>query len=160
MFNAVSMITEHGHVLVRSGDNTITGIITASDLNRQFLELAEPFLLIGEIEHHVRWIIHGKFTRDDLLSARGTSSGGSIDDTASLTLGEYCRLIENQERWDRLGLHVDRAVFVQQLHDVREIRNNVMHFNPDGLEPKAIRTLREMTRFFRDIAQRRPAASS
>ena len=160
LFEAVHIITKHGYVLVRGQDNTITGIITASDLNHQFLQLAEPFLLIGEIEHHVRRVIHGKFTREELLSASETSSGRSIDDIASLTFGEHCRLLENQERWDRLNLQVDRAVVVKQLHDVRKIRNNVMHFSPDGLEPKDIRKLREMTRFFQDLAQRRPAAST
>ncbi len=160
LFDAVNIITQHGYVLVKGRDNSITGIITASDLNHQFLQLAEPFLLVGEIEHHVRRMIHGKFTREELLSASETSNGRSIDDIASLTFGEHCRLLENKERWDRLNLHVDRGVVVHQLHEVREIRNNVMHFSPDGLEPKDIRKLREMTRFFQDLAQRRTAAPS
>lgn len=153
-FYAVRTIIEYGYVLVRGRDRSITGIITASDLNDRFLQLAEPFLLIGEIEHHIRWLIHGKFTRDELLKLGKTSNDRNIDDIAGLTFGEYCHLLGDRERWDRLNLHVDRGVVVRQLHDVREIRNNVMHFSPDGLEPKDIRKLREMARFFQDLSQR------
>ena len=47
-------------VLVRNGDRIVTGIVTATDLSGLFRQLAGPFLFIGEIEGHLRNLIHGK----------------------------------------------------------------------------------------------------
>ena len=57
LFDAIQLILRHDSVLVRSADRTITGIVTASDISFQFRQLAEPFLLIGEIENRIRLII-------------------------------------------------------------------------------------------------------
>src|SRR5262245_8880293 len=44
LFQAIPLIVQHDYILVRGSDNRITGIVTASDLSLQFLQLAEPFL--------------------------------------------------------------------------------------------------------------------
>jgi hypothetical protein len=46
--------------LVQAPDRTICGIVTAADFSEQFRILAEPFVLIGEIENNIRKLIHGK----------------------------------------------------------------------------------------------------
>ena len=58
LFEAVEVISNYGYVLVRGHDNSVSGIVTTSDINNQLLQLTEAFLLIGEIESHVRSIIH------------------------------------------------------------------------------------------------------
>ena len=55
------------------------------------------------------------------------------------------------EHWERLGLNVDRDQFRDHLDKVRDIRNNLMHFNPDGLSPQKIAKLRNLARFFEDL---------
>ncbi len=152
LFDAVSIITRIGYVLVKTRDNTITGIVTASDLNGLFLQLAEPFLLIGQIESHIRRIMHGKYTREELMTINATFVGQSTEHIASLTFGDYCRLLEDPSRWERLNLRFDQVVFVKQLHEIRNIRNNVMHFNPDGLDPEDVRKLRNASHFLQRIA--------
>ena len=152
LFEAVSTIVNHGYVLVRGENNAVSGIVTATDLNNQFLQLAEPFLLVGEIESHVRRLIHGKFTSEEIMSTTEASNDQTIGDIADLTFGNYCRLLEDPERWEKLKLQVDRKVFVDQLDRVRQIRNDVMHFNPDGLDPKEIDQLRSMAGFFQHLA--------
>ena len=57
LFDAIPAIVEYGYVLVRQRNRKITGIVTASDLSERFHALAEPFLLIREIELHVRRLI-------------------------------------------------------------------------------------------------------
>lgn len=151
LFEAVSVIARTGYVLV-SGNGLITGIVTASDLNEQFLQLAEPFLLVGEIESHIRRIIHGKFTRDGLVSISHLPDGQPIDHIAGMTFGDYCRLLEEPGRWQKVNLPFDRAVFIKQLHEIRDLRNNVMHFNSDGLDPDDVRKLRTLSRFFQRLA--------
>ena len=152
LFDAVSVIARTGYVLVKGQDGTITGIITANDLNHQFLQLAEPFLLVGEIESHIRRIIHGKFTREELVSVSQVPDTQTIDHIANMAFGDYCRLLEDPSRWEKLNLRLDKTVFVKLLHEIREIRNNVMHFNPDGLDPEDVGKLRNASIFLQRLA--------
>ena len=153
LFEAIATIAEHGYVLVRAGDRKITGIVTASDLSLQFMQLAGPFLFVGEIEGHLRHLIHGKFTLEQLKAASVPEEGRPIEGSGDLTIGGYCRLLENKENWEELGLNIDRAEFVKHLDSVRQIRNDVMHFNPDGLSEDETRKLRDIARFFENLVR-------
>lgn len=180
LFRAIPIIVEYQYVLIRGNNNRITGIVTASDLALQFQQLAEPFLLLGEIENHIRRILGDKFSTEELRSVQDPQDGQrKITSVADLTFGEYIRLLENDGRWKKIfpcpgadtcgprranpasrallpggppeggpasegGVSsalppvslsvssIDRAVFCTQLNKVREIRNDVMHFDPDG----------------------------
>jgi len=46
---------------------------------------------------------------------------------------------------------MDRKGFVQQLDNVRQIRNRVMHFEPDGLEEDDLEVLRRFTDLLRKL---------
>jgi hypothetical protein len=152
LFSALSIIAAHDYVLVQAPDKVICGIVTASDLNEQFLLLAEPFLLVGEIENGVRRLLHGKFTLQELESAKApTDDGRHIETPADLTFGEYVRVIEQEANWKKLKLEIDRAAFVNQLNRVRDIRNDVMHFDPDGLEEDDLKFLREFAQFLKRL---------
>ena len=153
LFEAIPTIAEHGYVLVRGPDNTITGIVTASDLSLQFMQLAGPFLFVGEIEGYLRHLIHGRFTLEQLQGASLSKEGPPIEGSGDLTLGAYARLLGDKDNWKRLGLNIDRAEFVRQLDEVRQIRNDVMHFNPDGLSEDETRKLRDIARFFGNLAR-------
>ena len=147
LFDAIKDIWEHGYVLVRDVDRTISGIVTASDFARQFAQLAQPFLVIGEIELHLRNLV-SKFTLDEMRKA-SDDPNRPIEGSWDLNFGAYCRLIENPDRWDRLGLRVDRGTFIRNLGQVREIRNEVMHFAPDGLDPDEVEKLERVAMFLR-----------
>jgi hypothetical protein len=152
IFAAIPIIVENDYVLVRGQANLITGIITANDLSLQFRQLTEPFLLIGEIENMIRNMIGNKFSVADLASARDSSSGdASISSVADMTFGEYVRLLENAERWEKFGLPVDRVIFCKNLDKVRLIRNDVTHFDPDGITAEDLDTLRSFASFLKDL---------
>lgn len=152
LFSAISTIAAHDYILVQAQDKTICGIVTASDLNEQFRLLAEPFLLVGEIENGVRRLLHGKFTLPELNSAKAPGDDGrQIDAPADLTFGEYIRLIESEENWKKLKIEIDRVTFIAQLNRVREIRNDVMHFEPDGLDDDDLTFLREFAQFLKRL---------
>ncbi len=70
---------------------------------------------------------------NEILGVSGIE-GDISGDVADLSLGDYLRLLENQVFWDLLSIKVDRAPFVNELHEVRKIRNRVMHFDQDGLK--------------------------
>ena len=153
LFTAIPVIVEQGYALVRSAsDKRIVGIITTSDLSLQFQQLSEPFLLLGEIENHIRRIINARFTPDELAAAKDEADGTrSVASAADLTFGEYKRLLEEPSRWAALHLDLDRGVFIQILERVRVIRNDVMHFDPDGIEDASLATLREFVKFLRTL---------
>ncbi|MBK8070906.1 MAG: CBS domain-containing protein [Ramlibacter sp.] len=152
LFDAIAKIASHDYVLVQAADKTFTGIVTASDFNFQFQALAEPFLLVGEIENGLRGILHQKFSLKELEEAKAPGDDGRIIESPSdLTLGEYVRLIEPEKRWKKLRIEIDRVEFLARLNRVREVRNDVMHFDPDGLDPDDLVFLREFAQFLKRL---------
>ncbi len=154
LFNVIGLIAEESYVLVRGSDKKITGIVTATDLNEQFQQLSEPFLLLGEIENHIRSLIDGKFTPDELKVLKDPADANrTVESVADLTLGESIRLLESEDNWKKIDVPLDRAVFTGELNEVRRIRNDVMHFDPDGITPEDHDTLRAFVRFLHQIGR-------
>jgi CBS domain-containing protein len=152
LFSAINLIAQEGCVLVRDSSNKITGIVTASDLTLQFGQLGEPFLVLGEIENHIRGIIDGKFTKEELEAVRDPGdSTREVHDVSDLTFGEYLRLLEDPRRWEKLNLRIDRRAFTKDLDEVRRIRNDVMHFDPDGIGEDDLATLRRFVQFLQRL---------
>jgi hypothetical protein len=152
MFEVIQTIIEKDYVLVRAEDNSVSGIITASDLSIQFRSLSEPFLLLSEIENLIRILIDGRFEVEELRQCvlEGDTTR-VVDGVADLNFGEYIRLLENNDRWKKFGVGVDRATFCSGLDKVRRIRNDVMHFDPDGVEPEDLEKLRDYTKFIKKL---------
>jgi CBS domain-containing protein len=152
LFDAIQVILRFDSVLVRNKERVITGIITASDISLQFRQLAEPFLLIGEIENWIRLTIDRRFRPEELgLAKHPGAVGRTISSAADLAFGEYLRLLGTQENWSRLGIRLDRTVFLRVLDEVREIRNDVMHFDPDPLDEGQLEKLRSAVRFMEEV---------
>jgi CBS domain-containing protein len=153
LFSTIPAIIQNGYVLIRSHDKKICGIVTSTDLNNQFLQLAEPFLLLGEIENYVRRLIDQRLTGEEIRAARDPRDASRhVDTAADLTFGEYVRLIEVPSRWSSLNLKIDRQRFITRLQETRRIRNDVMHFDPDGIEPSDERKLREFAALLQTLA--------
>jgi CBS domain-containing protein len=151
LLEAIALIAKHETVLVKD-KGKIVGLVTTSDLSLAFKVLAEPFLLLEEIEKHLRRLIDGRFTRETIEAAKNEADADrSIADVADLTFGEYVRLLENAANWQNLCLPLDRACICAKLRAVRDIRNEVMHFSPDGVPPDALELLREMVKFLQHL---------
>jgi predicted transcriptional regulator len=158
LFDAIPTIVKNGYVLVRNPqDRKITGIVTASDLSLQFQQLAEPFLLLREIELHIRQLLQDKVLAEDLewLGSADTTAPkpNSISD---LSFGGYIRLVQRPQVWQRLALNIDQTSLTKQLEDVRQIRNDVMHFDPDPLTPKQLDALKNAAKFMQQLYELLP----
>ena len=128
--------------------------MTATDLSEQFQFLSEPFLLIGQIENQVRNLMNGKYSVEILqgvCNENDLERKERIQSIADLTFGEYLRIIQKPEHWDLLGLRVDRTVFCAEMDKVREIRNDVMHFDPDGIDEDQYDQLRRFSRLMDEL---------
>jgi CBS domain-containing protein len=158
LFDAIPTIVEYGYVLVRDQrDRRITGIVTASDLSLEFQALSEPFLLLREIELHVRQLLTDKISAADLaLLDSASPSMRKPRDIADLTFGEYVRLVQHPDVWPKLNLRIDSGVLTRLLDDVRLIRNDVMHFDPDPMTSDELGTLKQAVRFMQELYELLP----
>ena len=152
LLTAFQKIVDHEAVLVRGAENLITGIVTATDLSIMLRELTEPFLLLSEIENQLRRLINGHFSAKELKDAKDSGDEKrEVHSVTDLTFGECTRLLEKPEHWQRLGVGLDRKTFVTQLSEVREIRNDVMHFHPDGLSADELQRLKNVRRLLQRV---------
>ena len=135
---AIPVIVAEGFAFVRDGKNNLTGVVTTADLSHTFVGLTGPFLQIAEIERRLRKIIDqkladGSFTQADLQDVVKDNAGprANPQSAADLTIGEYQTLLGDPDCWGRLGWSSDRKTFINALDEVRQIRNDIMHFDPD-----------------------------
>ena len=155
LFGAIPTIVEHGYVLVRDRvDKKITGIVTASDLSLEFQLLSEPFLLLREIELHVRRLLAGKIGGEDFDTlAIDAPPMPTPKNIAELTFGQYVRLVQHPKIWPKLNLRVDPGVLTSLLEEVRLIRNDVMHFDPDPMTGDELDKLKQTVNFMQRIQE-------
>ncbi|NLZ95322.1 MAG: CBS domain-containing protein [Bacteroidales bacterium] len=144
---AVKDVYEHGFVVVVGQDEKLQGIVTTYDLSLEFITISEPFLLIEQIERQIRKILDGKFLVEELSRFSDQNSTKKIKSIDDLSFGEYIRLMENKDNWERLQLPIARKIFIEKLYLIREIRNDIMHFSPDELEEKQRNLLMQMAGF-------------
>ncbi len=150
LFKAVKVILEKEVVLVYEKDKTICGIVTATDIGEHFISLSEPYLLLEQIENHIRKILADKLIPKDVTGLLDLEK--ELTDLSELTFGQYVRIIENPKIFDKLKIKVDRVILTKMLNETCTIRNEVMHFNPDPVQDFDIETLRQTLNFLNVIA--------
>jgi CBS domain-containing protein len=152
MLEAIALVGSREAVLVRGADRRIVGLVTTSDLSLEFRTQAEPFLLLAEIENHLRRLIDGRYSRETIEAAQDVrDSTREVEDVSDLTFGEYIRLLQDPVNWAVLGVDLDRSHFCSRLDRVRGIRNDVMHFNPDGTSEGELEILRDTVRLLQQM---------
>lgn len=134
LLEQIRPIYEQGFIFVRNADRVrVTGIITASDLTGQFGTLARPFVLVEEAENRLRRAAGRVFTVDQLRDAVPPHQRSRVHQAADLAFGNYCYLLRDQQRWSALDWNVDQNLFLELLEEVRQVRNDLMHFTTDEL---------------------------
>jgi hypothetical protein len=74
--------------------------VTASGLSVQFKRLAEPFLLLSEIEQQIKTLIQGNIPIEDVKNAKDPADPDrDVQSIANLTLGEIVRMVQNETNW-------------------------------------------------------------
>ncbi|WP_326752422.1 CBS domain-containing protein [Streptomyces hirsutus] len=166
-FSVLPAICEHGYVLVRANSGQISGIVTAADITRRFDSTAWPFFVVGEIEFRLRKCLGAKLGEDAIRAIqRNDQKTGNI---ADLMFGQYVMLLDGDQRnkqgqrkealcaaadqnWHTLGwTGVNRVQFVHQLDRVRDIRNQIAHFDPEPLSPQRSEDLRQFVGLLRQL---------
>lgn len=128
------LISTHEFVLVLSADHRVNGIVTSADLAGQFGTVARPFFTLGEIERRLRRCLGRVYSETDFQKVHKRKK--SADE---MMFGEYIRLLDDEERWRKLGWPgVDREHFIGLLTRVKDVRNTVMHFNAPSLRSEQL----------------------
>lgn len=134
LLDHIARIIEYEYLYIRDPSNTYVGILTATDLAESFLQISGPFIKIGEIEHRIRVVVN-QLPLPALQQARqARETAREVNSASDLTFGEYVRILENPENWAQLRLPFDRVTVVQNLREVNEVRNDVMHFKPSPFD--------------------------
>lgn len=152
LLDVVDEIVDNGAVLVVGSDSQLQGIITTADLSEEFKKLAEPFLQIGEIEQHLRNLL-SHLDGVELQKFTDPSDEKSVGEISDLALGEIIRILQNKEVWETVDVNLDRKVLVNRLEEVREIRNQVMHFDPDGLDESQLELIRGVSKMLHELRE-------
>ena len=144
------VIADAGFVVILARNKTVSGIVTTADVSLGFNALASPFFILGELERRLRLLITERFEAEELQELRHPRDADRQIETADdLSLGEIVRLLESRDSWERLTWKVDRAEFVNSLHEVREVRNRLMHFSPDLPTDEEVAQMRHILSFLR-----------
>lgn len=152
ILDAVQRIIKHDFALVQKSDNTISGIVTIADISTQFINFTEPFLLLEQIENHIRQLLDGRFLVEELRDiCNSTDRDRVIEYIDDLTFGEYVSIVENPDNWEKLQLSIERSHFIKYLDKVRKIRNDVMHFDPEGITAEQREDLLKMSNFLMEL---------
>ncbi|WP_433050439.1 hypothetical protein [Dactylosporangium sp. CS-033363] len=138
LLDVLSTLQQEEFIFVRDFDGEIGGIITATDVVRKYDDTATPFFLIGEVDQELRQLIVNTFDEDTVRSACGSGFRGF----EAMTIGQYKAVLANADCWKQLGWRLDQEQFIARLNQIRQVRNNVMHFNPDPPKPADVAKLR------------------
>jgi predicted transcriptional regulator len=125
-----------GGVLIGSPEQLIA-ILTPDDLTRYLFEVANPFVLVSEIELAVRQLIVmtldptelEKIAQKCLISAYGEASRVPIT-VEEMTFDNYQKLITYGDAWEKFEsvIHGSRTRASSKLKEIASIRNALFHF--------------------------------
>lgn len=153
LWKAIRTIAEKDVVLVKNSAKEIIGLVTTYDIAVEYHSLAEPFLLLGEIENNLRQLIgRAKYPLSVLGAAKDPKdTERKIAGVSDLTFGEYIELLQQPANWQSIGYNLSRKTFIAEMIEVRKIRNEVMHFHPDPLTKVELDYLRRVANMMRSL---------
>jgi len=151
LMTVLEELRRRGFLFVRNEFNEVAGIITAADVAERYGEMANPFILIGDLDRLLRRAIGRKISVEEVVAACGPSRS-QIKSYDDMSMGDYQRVLENPTLWAKLGLPLDRATFVARIDRIRGVRNAVMHFNPDPLPIGTVAHLSAINELLRKYA--------
>ncbi|MCC7365098.1 MAG: CBS domain-containing protein [Dehalococcoidia bacterium] len=133
LLEVIAHFQKHDAVLVFGVTKALRGIVTPADIAIEFSDMAGPFLLIGQIEEQLRWLVKRWLEREGIdlaaaLKLETTKNGSAPQKIEDLTMGELHWILSVPANWKGIGIPYDRTTFCQEFDRIREIRNAVMHF--------------------------------
>lgn len=153
LLDALNSVLEYEYAFVVGGDKKLYGIVTTADLSEQYIKWTRPFVVLERIEKQLRNIIAERLPGESLPGVK--KGKHPVDDVSELKFNQYLQILSNSENWGRLGWNiVDRDYFLEELDEVRIIRNEVMHFRFDDNDSSKMFLLNNMAEYLQKLADR------
>lgn len=151
LIKAIEVVKEHDFAVVLAKDNSLYGIVTVNDVTKQFISESEPYVLLSELESHLRNLLRDKILVEDLKKLCNCKDGEivSIDE---MSFGDYVSVFGNEKQWKKIKISADRKTFIDTLEQIRKIRNEVMHFRPEGIGKVKKEVLRQFVAYLRTLS--------
>jgi CBS domain-containing protein len=150
LIDALQVLQENDFVFVKDQTNVVTGIVTTADVVNAYGQLATPFLLIGELDQLLRRVISKNFSLEQVITLCDEEGNRRLLSYDDLSIGDYERVLQNPGNWAALKWPLDRGFFIARLTELREVRNDIMHFNPDPVSDGVVAKIRYMVRVLKD----------
>lgn len=149
LIDQLAKINTTGVAFVHDSDDVYCGVVTAREVTEYLSHIVEPFYVLGEIERRLRHRLNQVFTAED-FAPYGTNSK-PVHNADDMMFWQYLRLLSDPDRFARLGWQTSCERFQDRLDTVRKIRNSVMHFNADIIDPAKLNTLYSFRNLLRDL---------
>lgn len=150
LLNELPRIDRKGFAVACDDQNRVRSLVTTGDVSRYLEHLVRPYFLVGEIERRLRRQIALQFTQEDLKVVFR-----NVRSVHDFVFKQYEQLLTDADRWRQMSWSCDYGYFLGKLHEVRLIRNKIMHFKPQPLTQDELATLENAARFIRDLGPRR-----
>lgn len=151
LIQAIEIVKKHDFAVVLAKDKSLYGIVTVSDVTTQFISETEPFVLLSELESHLRNLLRDKILVEDLKKLCNNAVG-EITSIDEMSFGDYIAVFGNEKQWKKIKIAADRKTFISTLEEIRKIRNEVMHFRPEGIKNAKKEALRQFVSYLRTLA--------
>lgn len=141
LLDRLTYVSQYGFLFVYDDDrHTIDGILSSADLAEEFGAFVQPFMILEEIENHLRTVVDAVFTLDEIKTAASLKND-YVHSAANMMMGDYVKMLKKEEYWRRVGWRFPQALFLEKMGDVKKVRNAVMHFSPDPLTREQIEAI-------------------
>jgi CBS domain-containing protein len=148
LVEVLGRLVEEGFVFVADDKRVISGIVTTTDVVLLYGSLALPFLMIGELDRRLRRVV-SRLPFDQVCKVCDPTGSRGLQNPDDLTMGDYERALQNQDIWQALDWPLDRVVFAKRLGELRKVRNDIAHFNPDSNQQDVVPKIRNLLNVLR-----------
>ena len=148
LIDAIEKIIEQGFAIIEDDNHDISGIVTRKDISQHLFLDTKPFLLIEHIENTLKILLNNQCTYEEMYRILDYKKDEKF------TFKDYVSLVDNKDIFAKLDLTIDKYVFVEQLKKIGEIRNDIMHFNPDSISDEDLAILTNTVSFLNKIMQK------
>lgn len=133
--------------------NSLDGLVTTMDVLNYFREVANPFIILAEVELTLRKMIQTSITEEKWREALEVSLATAYEgkkvpmDLSDMTFDNYVQIISNSDNWHYFEAFfapgdASRKQTTRKLQQLRDWRNIVFHIK-QRLEPWELQTLSE-----------------
>lgn len=159
LIEAIEIVKKHNFAVVLAKDKSLYGIVTANDVTEQFIKETESFVLLSELECHLRNLLRDHILEEDLAKLCPRETGKEVTSIDQMTFGDYVSVFSNEEQWNKLKISAERKTFFKLLDGIRQIRNDVMHFRSTDISVENRMQLKCFMNYLQDLSNYRLSKS-